>query len=263
MTETTLRRWPARAWAVAGDTHRRLERPARQTAGSVCHPEDAVPPVCPTARDGSRALGSGEHEGSPTCARRTVRGRAGSTARANPDPVAYQAVCSCGWRCEREHPVSPGPRVGLAPSSQSLIAYSVQSGIMSSMARAPTKRFTLRGRSAKTGRFISLAQARKRKSTSIVERIPLPRRRRRSSQPAHGVSRRGWPGSGRGAKGGQSRCPGRDRPNRSLSPRWRSGFGRGVSPGGHGLVRYRTEPLTRTWIRGYNGPILPVALGGN
>jgi hypothetical protein len=40
------------------------------------------------------------------------------------------------------------------------------------------RRFTLRGRSAKTGRFITLKQARKRKSTSVVERIPLPRRRR-------------------------------------------------------------------------------------
>jgi hypothetical protein len=42
----------------------------------------------------------------------------------------------------------------------------------------PKQKFTLRGRSAKTGRFISLAAARRRKSTSVVERIPLPRRRK-------------------------------------------------------------------------------------
>jgi hypothetical protein len=40
--------------------------------------------------------------------------------------------------------------------------------------------FTLRGRSAKTGRFISLKKARKNKATSAVERIPLVRRRKRS-----------------------------------------------------------------------------------
>jgi hypothetical protein len=39
--------------------------------------------------------------------------------------------------------------------------------------------FTLRGRSAKTGRFISLKKARKNKATSVVERIPLPRRRKK------------------------------------------------------------------------------------
>ncbi len=27
----------------------------------------------------------------------------------DPDPVAYQAVCSCGWRSEREHPIPPRP----------------------------------------------------------------------------------------------------------------------------------------------------------
>ena len=32
----------------------------------------------------------------------TLRGR-------DPDAVAYQAVCSCGWRCEREHSVPPRP----------------------------------------------------------------------------------------------------------------------------------------------------------
>ena len=41
------------------------------------------------------------------------------------------------------------------------------------------RRFTLRGRSAKTGRFISLARARKNKSTSVVERIPIRRRKKK------------------------------------------------------------------------------------
>jgi hypothetical protein len=41
------------------------------------------------------------------------------------------------------------------------------------------QKFTLRGRSAKSGRFISLKQARKRKSTSVVERIPIRRRRKK------------------------------------------------------------------------------------
>jgi hypothetical protein len=38
--------------------------------------------------------------------------------------------------------------------------------------------FSLRGRSAKTGRFISLKKANRNKATSVVERIPLPRRRK-------------------------------------------------------------------------------------
>jgi hypothetical protein len=40
------------------------------------------------------------------------------------------------------------------------------------------KKFTLRGRDAGNGRFISLASARRRKRTAVVERIPVPRRRR-------------------------------------------------------------------------------------
>ena len=40
------------------------------------------------------------------------------------------------------------------------------------------KRFTLRGRSAKSGRFIKLSEARRRKSTAVVERIPVRARRR-------------------------------------------------------------------------------------
>jgi hypothetical protein len=43
---------------------------------------------------------------------------------------------------------------------------------------AKKPRFTLRGRSAKTGRFIPLTKARKNKATSVVERIPLPGRRK-------------------------------------------------------------------------------------
>jgi len=27
----------------------------------------------------------------------------------DPDAIAYQAVCECGWRSEREHPVAPRP----------------------------------------------------------------------------------------------------------------------------------------------------------
>jgi len=44
---------------------------------------------------------------------------------------------------------------------------------------AAKKRFSLRGRSAKAGRFIPLSRARKNKSTSIVERIPLRRRKKK------------------------------------------------------------------------------------
>jgi hypothetical protein len=44
---------------------------------------------------------------------------------------------------------------------------------------APKKKFRLRGRSAKTGRFMKLADARRRKSTSVVERIRLSGRRRK------------------------------------------------------------------------------------
>jgi hypothetical protein len=43
------------------------------------------------------------------------------------------------------------------------------------------KKFTLRGRDAGTGRFIKVKDARKRKRTAIVERIPLRRRRRKKS----------------------------------------------------------------------------------
>jgi hypothetical protein len=41
------------------------------------------------------------------------------------------------------------------------------------------KRFSLRGRSLKTGRFIPLKAVRRRRSTSIIERIPIPGRKRR------------------------------------------------------------------------------------
>jgi hypothetical protein len=37
----------------------------------------------------------------------TGRGRA--TRSGDPDAIAYQAVCSCGWRSQREHPVPPRP----------------------------------------------------------------------------------------------------------------------------------------------------------
>jgi len=37
------------------------------------------------------------------------------------------------------------------------------------------------GRDARTGRFIPLAVARRRRATSVVETVPLPKRRRRWS----------------------------------------------------------------------------------
>jgi hypothetical protein len=45
--------------------------------------------------------------------------------------------------------------------------------------RMALKRFSLRGRSLKTGRFIPLKPVRRRRSTSIIERIPIPGRKRR------------------------------------------------------------------------------------
>jgi hypothetical protein len=46
---------------------------------------------------------------------------------------------------------------------------------------AKGKKFTLRGRDAGTGRFLTLKAARKRKKTAVVERIPLSKRRRKKS----------------------------------------------------------------------------------
>jgi hypothetical protein len=43
------------------------------------------------------------------------------------------------------------------------------------------KKFTFRGRDAGSGRFIKVKDARKRKRTAVVERIPLPTRRRKKS----------------------------------------------------------------------------------
>ena len=46
--------------------------------------------------------------GPARCGRAVV----GATSRGgDPDPVAYQAVCGCGWRSDREHPVPPRPTV--------------------------------------------------------------------------------------------------------------------------------------------------------
>jgi hypothetical protein len=44
---------------------------------------------------------------------------------------------------------------------------------------AKRKKFTLRGRDAGSGRFISLRSARRRKRTAVVERIPIAKRRRK------------------------------------------------------------------------------------
>jgi hypothetical protein len=62
-------------------------------------------------------------------------------------------------------------------------------GVGYDAAMAQKRRFTalldrrfaarLRGRDAETGRFIKLSTARRRKRTSVVERIPLPRPRKR------------------------------------------------------------------------------------
>lgn len=53
--------------------------------------------------------GTSEHEGYAD-AKRADGSWSGPTRRADdPDAVAYQAVCSCGWRSQREHPVPPPP----------------------------------------------------------------------------------------------------------------------------------------------------------
>jgi len=56
--------------------------------------------------------GTGEHEGYAD--QKWPDGRwSGATHRGgDPDAVAYQAICICGWRSEREHPVAPRPANG-------------------------------------------------------------------------------------------------------------------------------------------------------
>jgi hypothetical protein len=42
----------------------------------------------------------------------------------------------------------------------------------------PKKKTTLRGRDAGNGQFIPVAEARRRKRTAVVERVPLAKRRK-------------------------------------------------------------------------------------
>lgn len=53
--------------------------------------------------------GTDEHEGFADERRPDGSWSGGTTRSGDPDAVAYQAVCSCGWRSEREHPVPPRP----------------------------------------------------------------------------------------------------------------------------------------------------------
>lgn len=53
--------------------------------------------------------GTAEHEGFADERRPDGSWSGGTTRSGDPDAVAYQAVCSCGWRSEREHPVPPRP----------------------------------------------------------------------------------------------------------------------------------------------------------
>ena len=53
--------------------------------------------------------GSGEHEGYSD-EKRADGSWSGPTHRSSDPPtVAYRAQCSCGWHCEREHPIPPRP----------------------------------------------------------------------------------------------------------------------------------------------------------
>ena len=54
--------------------------------------------------------GDPPHEGYPD-ERRADGSFSGPTHRSgDPDAVAYVAACTCGWRCDREHPVPPRPQ---------------------------------------------------------------------------------------------------------------------------------------------------------
>ena len=53
--------------------------------------------------------GTAEHEGFADEKRPDGSWSGGTTRSGDPDAVAYQAACSCGWRSEREHPVPPRP----------------------------------------------------------------------------------------------------------------------------------------------------------
>lgn len=52
-------------------------------------------------------------------------------------------------------------------------------GILVGMAKKKAKT-TLRGRDAGSGKFIPVSEARRRKKTATVERIPIVRRKRKS-----------------------------------------------------------------------------------
>jgi hypothetical protein len=53
--------------------------------------------------------GTSEHEGFADEGRADGSWSGGASRWGEPDAVAYQAVCSCGWRSEREHPVPLRP----------------------------------------------------------------------------------------------------------------------------------------------------------
>ena len=53
--------------------------------------------------------GTGEHEGYADEKRSDGSWSGPSHRGGDPDAIAYQAVCSCGWRSEREHSVPPRP----------------------------------------------------------------------------------------------------------------------------------------------------------
>src|SRR4051812_947741 len=50
-----------------------------------------------------------EHEGFANEKRPDDSWSGGTTRSGDPDAVSYQAVCSCGWRSERERPVPSRP----------------------------------------------------------------------------------------------------------------------------------------------------------
>lgn len=54
--------------------------------------------------------GTNEHEGYADEKRADGSWSGPSHRGGDPDAIAYQAVCSCGWRSEREHPVPPRPQ---------------------------------------------------------------------------------------------------------------------------------------------------------
>jgi hypothetical protein len=86
-------------------------------AGAVAPGGKAVPPGMSDPRETLRGMGWGtaEHEGFAD-ERRADGSWSGGTIRSGaPDAVACQAVCSCGWRSEREH---FDPLLGYEPHMQ-------------------------------------------------------------------------------------------------------------------------------------------------